>query len=163
MDYIWTPWRYQYMAEVARGGQPECIFCEAVARNNDAETLIVHRGAKAFIILNRFPYTSGHVMIVPYAHVAELNLCDAETLSEMMQLAQAGGKGLARKLQTGWDEPGNESGTGRGGRCGRPFAFARAAALDRGFEFHDGDRGDARASGRTEGYVRATDPKALTD
>jgi ATP adenylyltransferase len=94
MDYIWTPWRYQYMAEAARGGQPECIFCDALVRNNDAETLIVRRGAKAFIILNRFPYTSGHAMIVPYAHVAELNLCDAESLSEMMQLAQRVEKAL---------------------------------------------------------------------
>ena len=88
MDYIWTPWRYQYMKEAASGNQPECIFCEAVARINDAETLIAHRGKKAFIILNRFPYTSGHVMIVPYAHVAELNLCEPGTLDEMMRLAQ---------------------------------------------------------------------------
>jgi len=88
MDYIWTPWRYQYMKDAASGNQPECIFCDVLARNNDAETLIVHRGAKSFIILNRFPYTSGHVMIVPYAHVAELNLCDAATLGEMMQLTQ---------------------------------------------------------------------------
>ena len=88
MDYIWTPWRYQYMKEAASGNQPICIFCDAVARKNDAETLIVHRGEKSFIILNRYPYTSGHVMIVPYAHVAELNLCEAGTLDEMMQLAQ---------------------------------------------------------------------------
>ena len=88
MDYLWTPWRYQYMAQVNAGKQPECIFCDAVKRNQDAETLIVHRGTKAFVILNRFPYTSGHVMIVPYAHVAELRLCDAATLDEMMQLAQ---------------------------------------------------------------------------
>ena len=65
MDYIWTPWRYQYMKDAASGNQPGCIFCDAVARNNDAETLIVHRGVKSFVILNRFPYTSGHVMIVP--------------------------------------------------------------------------------------------------
>jgi ATP adenylyltransferase len=63
-------------------------LCDAVARNDDEETLVVHRGKKAFVILNRFPYTSGHVMIVPYAHVAELNLCDAGTLGEMMRLAQ---------------------------------------------------------------------------
>jgi len=88
MDYIWTPWRYQYMKEVTGGKQPECIFCDALARKNDAETLIVHRGAKSFVILNRFPYTSGHVMIVPYDHVAELHLCDAEALGEMMRLAQ---------------------------------------------------------------------------
>jgi ATP adenylyltransferase len=88
MDYLWTPWRYQYMARAAGGEQPECIFCDAVAKKKDAETLIVHRGAKAFVILNRFPYTSGHVMIVPYAHVAELRLCEADALGEIMQLAQ---------------------------------------------------------------------------
>ena len=88
MDYIWSPWRYQYMAQVLAGKQPECFFCDAVAGKNDAETLVVHRGKNAFVILNRFPYTSGHVMIVPNAHVAELSLCDARTLGEMMQLAQ---------------------------------------------------------------------------
>jgi ATP adenylyltransferase len=88
MDYIWTPWRYQYMKQAASGVLQGCIFCDAVARKNDAETLIVHRGEKTFVILNRFPYTSGHVMIVPYAHVAELGLCEPGTLDEMMRLAQ---------------------------------------------------------------------------
>jgi ATP adenylyltransferase len=88
MDYLWTPWRYQYMSQVSSGKQLECIFCDAAVRKDDAETLIVHRGAKTFVILNRYPYTSGHVMIVPYAHIAELHLCDAEALREMMQLAQ---------------------------------------------------------------------------
>ena len=86
MDYLWTPWRYKYMAEA--GKQPECVFCVAQAQKNDAETLIVHRAAKNFIILNRYPYTSGHLMIVPHAHVAELHACDGETVNEMMQLAQ---------------------------------------------------------------------------
>ncbi len=88
MDYLWTPWRYQYMAQAAQGEQPDCIFCDAVKRNRDEETLIVHRGNKSFVILNRFPYTSGHIMIVPYAHVAELNLCEPGALAEIMELAQ---------------------------------------------------------------------------
>ena len=88
MDYLWTPWRFQYMKEATQGDGLECIFCDAVRQNRDEETLIVHRGKKAFVILNRFPYTSGHVMIVPYAHVAELNLCEAAALEEMMSLAQ---------------------------------------------------------------------------
>jgi ATP adenylyltransferase len=88
MDYLWTPWRYQYMAQVAQGKQPDCIFCDAIERNNDEETLVVHRGKKAFVILNRFPYTSGHVMIVPYAHIAELKLCGPGALQEIMELAQ---------------------------------------------------------------------------
>lgn len=87
MDYLWTPWRFTYMSEAA-GQPPECIFCAALARKNDAESLIVHRAAKNFILLNRYPYTSGHVMVVPYVHVAELAGCDAETLNEMMALAR---------------------------------------------------------------------------
>jgi len=88
MDYLWTPWRYQYMKEAASGAQPDCIFCDAAARTDDSETLVVYRGKKAFIILNRYPYTSGHVMIVPYAHVADLSAADPDALSEMMRLAQ---------------------------------------------------------------------------
>jgi ATP adenylyltransferase len=88
MDYLWTPWRYQYMEEVTAGKQPDCFFCDAIASQHDDETLLVHRGKKAFVILNRFPYTSGHVLIVPYAHVAELNLCRKGALTEIMELAQ---------------------------------------------------------------------------
>jgi ATP adenylyltransferase len=88
MDYLWTPWRYQYMKETAGSSQPECIFCDAAERSDDAETLIVYRGRETFIILNRYPYTSGHAMIVPYAHVGDLAACDPAALSEMMKLAQ---------------------------------------------------------------------------
>jgi len=88
VDYLWTPWRYQYMAQVTSGKQPDCIFCDAAARKDDENTLVVHRSKSVFIILNRFPYTSGHAMIVPYAHVADLNLCPPDALPEMMQLAQ---------------------------------------------------------------------------
>jgi ATP adenylyltransferase len=86
MDYLWTPWRYRYITEA--GKSDRCIFCDALAANDDVKSLIVLRGKKNFIILNRFPYTSGHVMVVPYAHVAELSKCDAETLGEMMELAK---------------------------------------------------------------------------
>jgi ATP adenylyltransferase len=88
MDYLWTPWRFQYLAETSQGNQPDCIFCDAVERNRDDETLIAYRGKKSFVILNRFPYTSGHVLLVPYAHVAELNLCEPAALQEIMALAQ---------------------------------------------------------------------------
>jgi len=86
MDYLWTPWRYRYIADAAKNDR--CIFCDAAAANDDAKTLIAFRGRKNFVILNRFPYTAGHVMIVPYEHIGELSRVDAETLAEMMQLAQ---------------------------------------------------------------------------
>jgi ATP adenylyltransferase len=86
MDYLWTPWRYRYIASA----KPDdaCVFCHAAAANQDRETLILYRSEKTFIILNRYPYTSGHVMIVPYAHVADFSAADPDMLAEMMRLAQ---------------------------------------------------------------------------
>jgi ATP adenylyltransferase len=86
MDYLWTPWRYAYVsaAEKATG----CVFCDLVAQNDDEKALIVYRGEQCFIILNRFPYTPGHVMIVPYAHLDELRKLPSGAASEMIALAQ---------------------------------------------------------------------------
>jgi len=86
MDYLWTPWRYRYIADAKK--DEGCVFCEALAAKDDAKTLIVFRGRKNFIILNRYPYTSGHVIVVPYFHSADFAACDAETAAEMMALAQ---------------------------------------------------------------------------
>ena len=86
MDYVWSPWRYRYVADAAKDDR--CIFCDALALGDDAKALIVHRGKKNFVILNRFPYITGHVMIVPFAHLGELSRCDAETVAEMMHIAQ---------------------------------------------------------------------------
>jgi ATP adenylyltransferase len=88
MDYLWTPWRFQYMEQVTAGQQPDCIFCYMLAQNRDEENLIVYRARKTFVVLNRFPYTSGHIMIVPYLHVGDLNSTEAGTFPEMMELAQ---------------------------------------------------------------------------
>ncbi len=86
MDYLWTPWRYRYVADPEKDSS--CIFCDALAAQDDARALIVFRAAKNFVILNRYPYTSGHVMVVPYAHVPDLAGAEPETLAEMMRLAQ---------------------------------------------------------------------------
>jgi ATP adenylyltransferase len=86
MDYLWTPWRYRYIAEARNA--TGCVFCDLPAANRDEETLIVLRGAKNFVILNRYPYTSGHVMIVPYLHTADFARLETATTAEMMLLAQ---------------------------------------------------------------------------
>jgi ATP adenylyltransferase len=86
MDHLWTPWRFTYVTDAAKNDR--CIFCDLIALGDDAKALIVFRGEKNFIVLNRFPYTSGHSMIVPYQHVADLSACDSDVLSEMMQLAR---------------------------------------------------------------------------
>jgi ATP adenylyltransferase len=86
MDYLWTPWRYQYVTNA--GGGSECVFCEAAKASSDREFLVVHRASRNFIILNRYPYTSGHMMVVPYAHAASLTELPDETLEEMIRLAR---------------------------------------------------------------------------
>jgi ATP adenylyltransferase len=63
-----------------------CIFCNALARPDDAENLIIKRGVLAFVILNMYPYTSGHVMVAPMAHQPSLELLDPDSRAEMMEL-----------------------------------------------------------------------------
>ena len=86
MDYLWSPWRYQYVT--AARPQSACIFCEYAASNNDQENLVVYRGRLNFILLNRFPYTSGHVMIAPYEHVDTLERASKETAEELILLTR---------------------------------------------------------------------------
>ncbi len=64
------------------------MFCEAGKASSDREYLVVHRAPRNFILLNRYPYTSGHLMVVPYAHVASLSDLPDETLEEMIRLAR---------------------------------------------------------------------------
>ncbi|MGA7946113.1 MAG: HIT domain-containing protein [Candidatus Sulfotelmatobacter sp.] len=86
MDYLWTPWRYAYVSTAEK--TTACVFCDAVKAGDDAKTRIVHRGQHCFVILNTYPYTPGHVMIVPYAHLDELQKLPPEAASEMMSLSQ---------------------------------------------------------------------------
>jgi ATP adenylyltransferase len=87
MDYLWTPWRYQSLSASPR---PDgCIFCNAAADADDRKHLIVRRATHNFVILNRYPYTNGHLMVVPYQHAATLGEVPEEALSELMLLARA--------------------------------------------------------------------------
>jgi ATP adenylyltransferase len=85
MDYLWTPWRYAYVSGV--GQQPDCIFCQA-PKESDQSSFIVHRATHCYIILNTYPYTNGHVMVVPYAHLDELQKLPPDAAQEMMALTQ---------------------------------------------------------------------------
>jgi ATP adenylyltransferase len=90
MDYLWSPWRYQYITQAAKPeGQAACIFCEHIRSGDDQQHFILHRGGSCYVLLNLYPYTTGHLMIVPYAHVPDFAGVSREALLEMMQLAQA--------------------------------------------------------------------------
>jgi ATP adenylyltransferase len=86
MDRLWSPWRYSYISTA--GAHQACIFCTKPAEDSDAENLILFRGRHNFVILNAFPYTNGHLMVAPYAHVARLGEADPEALAEMMRLTR---------------------------------------------------------------------------
>jgi ATP adenylyltransferase len=113
VDYLWTPWRYNYVTEgdrKKRAGIPEeldawpgdtgCVFCNMIAAADYAvehgmdrtaaerAAGIVLRARQNYICVNRFPYTSGHIMVVPYEHQASLAALPGETAQEMMRLAQ---------------------------------------------------------------------------
>ncbi len=87
---IWAPWRLSYVKDASKDNEEECIFCAKPAQDDDEANLIVHRGERSFVILNLFPYTNGHLMVAPYAHLGRLQELGSETLAEMMALAQRG-------------------------------------------------------------------------
>jgi ATP adenylyltransferase len=85
MDFLWTPWRYAYVTNADK--ETGCIFCDA-PKLSDEQARIVHRAAHCYVILNIYPYTNGHVMIVPYAHLDELHKLPADAAQELMALSQ---------------------------------------------------------------------------
>ena len=87
MNLIWTPWRMAYIQ--SNKTEEGCVFCIEPTRLDGPENLIVYRSERAFVILNRFPYTSGHVMVVPFNHLPSLELLDAATRAEMMELTSS--------------------------------------------------------------------------
>ncbi|MBV9074341.1 MAG: HIT domain-containing protein [Acidobacteria bacterium] len=86
MDYLWTPWRYAYITKARE--DRDCVFCDKRDQSNDRESWIVHRGRYCYICLNAFPYTSGHVMVIPYGHTDELQKLPPEAATEMMDLCR---------------------------------------------------------------------------
>lgn len=86
MDYLWTPWRYAYVTNAEKN--PGCIFCEVQVAGDDAKVHIAYRGEHCFVILNTYPYTPGHVMVVPYEHLDELQKLPVQAAQEMMGLSQ---------------------------------------------------------------------------
>jgi ATP adenylyltransferase len=84
---LWAPWRLEYVQSADE--QPGCVFC--LARDgDDADRLVVHRGERAFVLLNKFPYASGHVMVAPSRHVGDFGeLEDAEALEVHRLAAEA--------------------------------------------------------------------------
>ncbi len=91
MERLWSPWRYDYIA--SGGGKDsntaQCVFCRIRQDpGNDETNFVLHRGAHNLIVLNIYPYTSGHLLVVPYEHVADLDRASKQTTDELMDLTK---------------------------------------------------------------------------
>jgi len=113
---LWAPWRIEYVEHVH--DQKVCIFCEPKERVEDRARLILHRGRNAFVLLNRYPYAAGHLMVAPYAHEGRIDALDAATQTELMSL-------LARSqriLESTYNCDGLNVGANLGAAAGAGFA-----------------------------------------
>jgi ATP adenylyltransferase len=88
MKRLWAPWRMKFVE--SQDPVSECVFCRALIQTRDPENLLVFRGPKAFVMLNRYPYTSGHLLVVANLHLPTFEDLDGETRTEMMELATQG-------------------------------------------------------------------------
>ena len=85
-DILWAPWRIEYIANTSKN--EGCIFCEKSKESEDLKNLIVHRGKTGFVIMNRYPYNNGHLLIVPYQHTAEMSALTADERLELFGLLE---------------------------------------------------------------------------
>lgn len=85
MKTLWAPWRMEY---ILGKKEPECIFCSYPKRNNDRESLILYRSAHNFVMINKYPYNNGHIMVVPYIHTSTIDNLTDEILLDFMKVTQ---------------------------------------------------------------------------
>ena len=98
MEQIWAPWRVQYI-EMEKS--EVCILCQKPRENNDAENYILYRGERNFVIMNRFPYTPGHLMVAPYRHIAYLEELTEEERQEHFEIVSRSTKLLRQVFNPG--------------------------------------------------------------
>ena len=94
---IWAPWRMKYIQE-EQGA--DCFFCSYIGQKKDAKNLILHRGETCFTILNRYPYNAGHLLVLPYRHVATYDAATAEEVAEIASLTQTAMRVLRETSRT---------------------------------------------------------------
>ncbi len=100
MDRLWAPWRMEYiLSTVKEPDDTECVFCKLLADSNDERNLIVHRGRLAFVVMNIFPYTSGHVMVVPTRHTGDFGSLLRDEHLELAELIRRSQDALTKAMR----------------------------------------------------------------
>jgi len=109
MDVMWAPWRMEYILGEKEKG---CIFCDRAGegREEDRKNLILYRGNECFVILNKYPYNNGHLMITPYRHVPDISFLNEDELLELMLLSQK----LLKTMKKGMKPDGFNMGINQG-------------------------------------------------
>lgn len=117
MRRIWSPWRSAYVGQEP-SADAGCIFCRFADEDDDARNLVALRGEHAYVVLNRFPYNAGHLMVVPYRHTAAYGELPPETLAEMMALLGR----CVRALDASYGPDGYNAGMNLGAAAGAGVA-----------------------------------------
>ncbi len=94
MKNLWAPWRMKYILGPKAKGS--CVFCLPPSAENDKDLLVVHRASNCFVMLNRYPYAAGHLMVIPYRHVGNIDELSADEAHEIMDIIQLSCKVLER-------------------------------------------------------------------
>lgn len=119
MDVLWSPWRYDYITKSSDSVKSDCVFCDILKNSaSDEENFILHRAEFNFVILNIYPYTSGHVMVVPYEHLDSLAAASKPSTDEMMDLV----KTFSQRITTNYSPEGINLGMNLGRAAGAGVA-----------------------------------------
>lgn len=84
MEHLWSPWRMQYI--LSNKEENGCVFCDVLTQEDNVDNLIIARGEYAYVILNKFPYNTGHTLVIPYQHTASYEELTPACRAEMMEL-----------------------------------------------------------------------------
>ena len=122
MERLWAPWRQQYIDAAVRpkkrGAKPEpCLFCRVGAARADRENFVIARGAKAFAMLNRYPYNPGHLMVAAYRHAGSFGELSAEESAAIVELIALAERALGAEYRPSGMNYGVNTGRSAGAGC----------------------------------------------
>lgn len=122
MHRMWAPWRMEYINSIDK--EEGCFLCDIIKEADDRKNLILHRGKGAFVLLNRYPYNSGHLMIAPYNHTSDLDKLDNSCKQEIMDLTAKSMQILGKDINS------------QGFNCGMNFGRVAGAGVEDHLHMH---------------------------
>lgn len=123
MNHLWAPWRMKFIEEL-RNRTDGCVFCELAEEGDDRARLILHRGKTCYVLMNKFPYNNGHLLVIPYKHTGSLVDLDSNEHAEMMKLSAHAMEIMERSMEA------------EGFNCGFNFGKVGGAGITDHIHFH---------------------------